>query len=170
PKPVREAMERYRRELDADPIGTWQRRRGERDLAVCVAAAEYLGVDAADIALTDSTTMGVGLLYGGLKVRGDQEILTTEHDHYSTHTALRFAAERSGARIVRAPLYERSSDATVEGIAGSMGDRIGPATRIVAVTWVHSKTGLRFPVRALAEVIGERNRGRDEADRILLCV
>jgi isopenicillin-N epimerase len=170
PRPVREALERYRRELDADPMGAWQRRRGERDLAVSVAAAEYLGVDAADIALTDSTTMGLGLLYGGLRVRQDQEILTTEHDHYSTHTSLRFSAERTGTRIVRAPLYQRSGAATVDEIVGSMAERITERTRIIAVTWVHSKTGLRFPVRALAEVVAGRNRGRDEADRILLCV
>jgi isopenicillin-N epimerase len=170
PRPVREAIDGYRRELDADPVGAWHRRRGERDLTVAVAAGEYLGADPADIALTDSTTMGLGLLYGGLRIRGDQEILTTEHDHYSTHTALRFSADRSGARVVRAPLYLRSSEATGEEMVESVASRITPATRAVAVTWVHSKTGLRFPVRALADAIAERNRGRDEDDRILLCV
>jgi hypothetical protein len=30
-------------------------------------------------------------------VRGDQEIVTTEHDHYSHHESIRHAAARSGS-------------------------------------------------------------------------
>ena len=41
-----------------------------------------------EVALTDSTTMGLGLLYGGLRVPAGHEVLTTEHDFYSTHQAL----------------------------------------------------------------------------------
>jgi isopenicillin-N epimerase len=45
-----------------------------------------------------------------------------------------------------------------------------PKTRIVAVTWVHSSTGLKLPIRAMAAAIAEANAGRDERDRALLCV
>ena len=48
------------------------------------------------LALTDSTTMGLGLLYGGLRLAPDEEVLTTEHDFYATHEALRLP-RRSGA-------------------------------------------------------------------------
>ena len=81
PKPVRDAIEMYRRALDANPIEYWFANVTESEAAVAAAAAHYLGVDPADIALTDSTTMGLGLLYSGLKLRANQEILTTTHDH-----------------------------------------------------------------------------------------
>ena len=53
------------------------------------------------IALTDSTTMGLGLLYTGLRLRAGDEVLTTEHDFYATHESLRLRAARDG--VDRAP-------------------------------------------------------------------
>jgi len=47
---------------------------------------------------------------------------------------------------------------------------ITPRTRAVGVTWVHSATGMRLPVRQIADVIKEANQKRDEADRVLLVV
>jgi selenocysteine lyase/cysteine desulfurase len=41
---------------------------------------------------------------------------------------------------------------------------------VVGVTWVHSSTGVRVPVREIAAVVEEANRGRDAADRVLLVV
>ena len=46
-----------------------------------LALAEYLGAQREEIALTPNTTTGLALLYNGLRIRADQEILTTEHDH-----------------------------------------------------------------------------------------
>jgi selenocysteine lyase/cysteine desulfurase len=170
PRPVRDAIETYRKRLDLNPIGEWEDHRHEHDARIAAAAADYLGVEPDDIAFTDSTTMGLGLLYSGLKIRRDQEVLTTEHDHYATWCSIMFAAQRSGVRTIQAPLYDKSWEATRDGVVESITSRITPATRIVAVTWVHSKTGLKFPVRALADAIKPLNEGRDDDDRILLCV
>ncbi|HXC65818.1 MAG TPA: twin-arginine translocation signal domain-containing protein, partial [Nitrospiraceae bacterium] len=62
PTPVRAAIERDRRGLDADPIGYWFEQEETQEAAVLRAAAAYLAVDPTEIALTDSTTMGLGLL------------------------------------------------------------------------------------------------------------
>ncbi|MGW7356875.1 aminotransferase class V-fold PLP-dependent enzyme [Streptomyces sp. NPDC054802] len=45
-----------------------------------------------------------------------------------------------------------------------------PNTRVVGITWVQSSTGLRMPVRAVAEVVRRANEGRSPADRCLLVV
>ena len=68
------------------------------------AAADYLAVDPTEIALTDSTTMGLTLC--SLTHAKASEILTTLHDHYATETSLRFRAERTGATIRQIPLYD----------------------------------------------------------------
>src|SRR3954453_9716356 len=47
---------------------------------------------------------------------------------------------------------------------------ISPATRVLALTWVHSSTGLKLPLRAITNAVGEPNWGRDEAARVLVCV
>ena len=170
PTPVREAIERHRAGLDADPIGYWFEHEEKQEARVLQAAAEYLGGNPTDIALTDSTTMGLGLLYGGLQLRSGQEILTTTHDHYSTETALRLRAERTGATVRQIPLYRALKTVSRDEIVESLRKGISPATRIVAVTWVHSSTGLKLPIHDMALAIQAINRSRDEQDRIIFCV
>ncbi len=170
PKPVREAIDRHRRALDENPIGYWLANVDRLEADVLAAAAQHLGVQPTDIALTDSTTMGLGLLYGGLRLREGQEILTTRHDHYSTEIALRQRAERTGATVRSIPLYGRIEAVTADEIVQSILKALTPRTRVVAVTWVHSSTGLKLPIRRIADALAEVNAKRDEADRVILCV
>ena len=134
------------------------------------AAAGYLGVEPTEIALTDSTTMGLGLLYGGLTLKRDQEILTTTHDHYSTETSLRLRAERTGATVRRISLYEDVRRASQESLVQTLAKEIRPQTRIVAATWVHSSTGLKLPIAEMARAIQKLNASRAEEDRVIFCV
>lgn len=166
PTPVREAIERHRAGLDSDPIGYWFEHGEKQEAKVLKASADYLGAHPTDIALTDSTTMGLGLLYGGLQLRNGQEILTTTHDHYSTETSLRLPAERTGAKVRQIPLYRSLKTVSRAEIVDSLRNGITPATRIVAVTWVHSSTGLKLPIHEMALAIQAVNRSRDEQDRI----
>ena len=62
PAPVREAIERHRRALDADPVAYLVENEERLTEASRAAAARYLGMHPAHVALTDSTTMGVGLI------------------------------------------------------------------------------------------------------------
>lgn len=170
PTPVRDAIDRHRAGLDADPIGYWFAHEEKQEAKVLQAAAHYLGASPTDIALTDSTTMGLGLLYGGLALRGGQEILTTTHDHYSTETSLRLRAERTGATVRQIPLYRSLKTISRDELVESLRTSLTPATRIVAVTWVHSSTGLKLPIQEMARAIHAINRSRDEQDRIIFCV
>lgn len=170
PTPVREAIERHRAGLDSDPIGYWYEHEEKQEAKVLQAAADYLSVSPTDIALTDSTTMGLGLLYGGLALRKGQEILTTIHDHYSTEISLRLRAERTGGAVRQIALYRSLKTVSRDEIVDSLRKGVTPATRIVAVTWVHSSTGLKLPIQEMAQAIQSINRSRGEQDRIIFCV
>jgi selenocysteine lyase/cysteine desulfurase len=161
PAAVRTAIEGHRRGLDANPSGYLHDRQAALEGATRGAAARHLGASADEIALTDSTTMGLGLLYGGLRLSEGDEILTTEHDFYATHEAIRLRAERTGAHVRRIALFQDIAGVSQEEIVESLVRSLRPNTRVVAVTWVHSSTGLKLPIRALAEAL----RGR-----ALLCV
>jgi selenocysteine lyase/cysteine desulfurase len=163
PGPVRRAIDRHRRGLDADPVGYLHRNGDALEAAVLRQASAYLRARPLDIALTDSTTMGLGLLYGGLRLGSAQEVLTTTHDFYATHEALRLAAERSGATVRRVPLYRDPARATEAEIVDSLLRAVGSGTAVVALTWVHSGTGVKLPVAKIAQAL--RDRGRP-----LLCV
>ncbi len=163
PKPVRDAIDAHRAGLDRDTEHYVQQHGDEED-ETRKAAAHYLDTDPGSIALTDSTTMGLGILYSGLKLRRGQEILTTEHDFYATTEALRLASERSGATVRRIRLYDEPSAANETEIVDRVRAAIRPQTRVVAVTWVHSGTGVRLPIPAIGEV-GRPGQRRPRARR-----
>src|SRR4051812_24333051 len=143
-EPVRAAIERHRRGLDAGAAAYLHEHQLGLEAAVAEAAASYLGVATGELAFTDSTTMGLGLVYSGLIDPGD-EVLTTTHDHYATYEALRLA----GATVRRVKLYDDPARATAGEMLSRLAAAITPRTRVVALTWVHSSTGVKVPVERL---------------------
>lgn len=158
PAPVRQAVERYRQALDRDPALVLAGPGGDLEEAVRTGAARYLGVRPEEVALTDSTTMGLGLLCGGIRLRPGEEVVTTAHDLYATHEALRLRARRDGVAVRRITLYRDPATASVDEIVEAVRRGLGGRTRVLAVTWVHSSTGVKLPLRELGQVVAEANR------------
>jgi isopenicillin-N epimerase len=170
PRPVREAIEEHRRGLDADPITYLEANDGPMKRAARDAAGRYLGIDGSQIALTDSTTMGVGLVYNSLRLREGQEILSTEEGYYVTHESIRQAAERSGATVRKMSLYDNIAEVSDDEMVSRIAEAIRSETRVLALTWVHSSTGLKLPAAQIGEVVRQANAERDEEDRVLFCL
>ena len=174
PAPVNEAIDHFRKKLDADPIWIEDAAFGESEgqpfQAVKKALAGYIGGEPDEICLTSNTTGALAMAYQGLSIRADQEVVTTEHDHYSHHESIRLAALRSGAAMRYVSLYEKAADARADDIVARIARSIGPKTRAVGVTWVASSTGVKLPISAIAEAVAKANRGRAAADRCLLIV
>jgi selenocysteine lyase/cysteine desulfurase len=166
PAVVRDAIASWRERLDTDPDAVLHE-AAQHDDEVRLAAADYLGVRPKEIALTDSTTMGLGLTYHGLRLRPGDHILTSTHDFYSTHESLRLAADQAGARVEHVALYDDPANASADQIVGRVRERLRPETRVVALTWVHSSTGVKLPVSAIAEAVAEANAGRDADERVV---
>lgn len=170
PKMVREAVQKHRDNFDANPVEYWESNFMTIENEVRAKAATYMDCAPEEIALTDSTTMGLAMLYSGLKLNAGHEILTTTHDHYSTERALEYAVARSGAGIKRVSLYTDPAKASVDEMVDVLRKGIEPKTKIVAITFVHSCTGVKTPVKQIAAMVKEQNSKRSEADRIYLCV
>lgn len=170
PKPVREAIERHRRGLDRDSVGYIDENIERFERAMRAAASSYMGVDADELAFTGSTTMGLGLVYTGFRLRPGQEILTDTRDHIVTTTSARYAAERSGATLRQAALYADPARVSVDEVVASVRGNLRPNTRLLAMTWVHSGTGVKMPVSRVAEVVAAHNRGKAPEERTILAV
>src|ERR687897_1030458 len=136
PRPGAGAIGGHRRGLQADADGYLEDHGQRLDRQARSAAAEYLGGDRGQVVFTRSTTDGLGLLYGGLRLREGQEVVTTTHDFYSTHEALRLRAERTGAKVRRITLYEDPAAVTSARLIESVRRGLGPRTRVLALTWV----------------------------------
>jgi len=170
PSKVRKAIETHRNGLDKNTLQYFQSQNRSNVNKVIEAAANYLECEPGEIALTESTTMGLAILYSGLKLKSGDDILTTTHDHYSTEKSLEFAAQRNGASIRRIPLYKNPANTSVEEVINNLKNAILPETRIVATTFVHSSTGVKLPIKEMSIVIKEVNDNRDESNRIYFCV
>ncbi|QHC94971.1 class V aminotransferase [Pseudomonas sp. R84] len=173
PKPVREAIEQHRAALDKNPglamdwdLGVIE----QREENVRVWAARYLQANAKQIALTGSTTEGLATIYGGAHVRADQEILTTVHEHYATHTILALRTERDGTRVRKIPLFKDVYSASKAEILANIDNAIRPETRVLGMCWVHSGSGLKLPIGEIGAIVDKHNRGRSDADRIVYVV
>ena len=175
PAPVRAAIDAFRQAIDDNPFlvverGMFESQAQNLQRKVREDVAAYLGGSQEEIALTPNTTTGLALVYHGLPLKPGDEVLVTRHDHYSHHEAIRFATERNGASVRRFALFDDASAATVGGIVSRVREAVRPATRVLGITWVHSSTGMRLPVRQIADALRELNRDRPPDERVLLGV
>ena len=174
PKPVAAEVEHFRKLIDADTV--WIERAAFSDAeghpfsVMKRSLADYIGGSSDELCLTSNATQALAMAYHGLRIRKDQEIVTTEHDHYSQHESIRFAAERSGCGVRYVSLYEDGAKANATEMVAHLERAITPKTRAVGVTWVHSCTGVKLPIPPIAEAVARANRGRANADRCLLIV
>lgn len=173
PRPVREAIERYRQQIDRNPglvmdwdlQETWKREGQVREWA-----GRYLKAAPAQIALTGSTSEGLAMIYGGIKVRADQEILTTVHEHYATEFSLDFRVRKEQTQVRKIRLFENANRVSTDEVLGNIQRNIRPNTRVLGMTWVQSGSGVKLPIGEIGKLVAEHNRNRDEQDRLLYIV
>jgi selenocysteine lyase/cysteine desulfurase len=173
PKPVREAIERHRAALDLNPglAMDWDLGSDEQlQENVRVWAGKYLQAKPGQIALTGSTTEGLAMIYGSVQVRPDQEILTTEHEHYSTRNILDFRSRRDGTRVRKLRLFDNPQSISLDQVLDTINRNIRPETRVLGMTWVHSGSGVKLPISAISRLVDEHNRQRDDKDRLIYVV
>ena len=109
PGPVLDAQRAWRDRLESEPV-----RFLARDLEGLLdearrEVASFLGADADGLAFVPNATTGVNAVLASLRFRPGDELLTTDHEYNATLNALRLAAERDGATVVRAEIPSRSA-------------------------------------------------------------
>ena len=161
PTPVQAAIEAYRRAIDRNPFhvvehGMFSDGADNIHQQVQAEIAQYLGARPHEVCLAGNTTTGLALVYQGLPLQAGDEVLCTTHDHYSHHEAIRLAIQRSGASMRKVPLFEDAAAATADALVDTLLKAVGPRTRVVGLTWVHSSSGIRLPIREIAAALRAR--------------
>lgn len=98
--------------------------------------AAALGCDAAEVALTGSTTDGVNTVLAGLDLGPGDEIVTSDEEHPGLLAPLGRVRRRHGVEIKVAPF-------------ASVAEAVSPATRLIACSHVSYVNGQVADVRAL---------------------
>lgn len=153
PRPVLDAQQGLREELEAQPMrfmaGLEQRLDGAR-----AALADFVGAEAEDLAFVPNATTGVNAVLRSLRLEPGDELLTTDHAYGACANALRFAAERAGASVVvaRVPFPLAEPAQVTEAIASAVTDR----TRLALIDHVTSPTALILPLEEIARALHAR--------------
>jgi isopenicillin-N epimerase len=168
PRPVREAIERHRDGFDENPALYFETHVATMEERLRMTAAAHLGCGRNDVAFVESTTAGLGMVASGVRL-GDGEILTTTHDHYALHESLRLRSSAdAGATIRKIALYDDAAAATPDEIVTRVVDAVGPRTRLIALTWVHSVNGIRLPLADIANAVRSHCHDRGWETPLLL--
>jgi L-cysteine/cystine lyase len=99
--------------------------------------ARWLGCEAADVALTTSTTAGVNVVVSALALRPGDEVVTSDEEHPGLLAPLALAARRRGIEVRVAPF-------------GSIAEAVSERTRLVACSHVSWVSGQVVDTAALA--------------------
>jgi L-cysteine/cystine lyase len=105
--------------------------------------AATICVPAENLALTASTTEGCNIVLSGLRLRPDDEIVTTDTEHFGLLGALR----ASGAAVRVAAVRTQPPEHALETILA----QVTPRTRLIAVSHVSWQTGNLLPIEEIQD-------------------
>ncbi len=154
PLVVRQAQQRWRDRLEAEPVDFMQRQLEPALERARQALADFVGADAEDLVFVPNATTGVSTVLASLPLQSGDELLVTDHAYNACRNALDVAARRHGARVVvaRVPFPLASLEQVDEAVLSAAGRR----TRLVLLDAVTSPTGLVLPVARLVAALAER--------------
>jgi L-cysteine/cystine lyase len=108
--------------------------------------AVLLGVGPELVAVTRSTTDGCNAVLAGLRLGPEDEVVTTDHEHFGLLGPL----AASGARIVPVHVRDRPAGDALELLLGA----VTPRTRLIAAQHVSWTTGHVLPLLEVREATG----------------
>jgi isopenicillin-N epimerase len=143
PVAVFDEYQRWQRELEREPtdflarrLGTWFREEPGSSLIdeARASLAAFLGARAQDLVFVPNATAGLNAAIRSLRIRPEEEVLTTKHEYGAIIRTLAF---------IRANVVRCEPDEIVS--------QIGLRTRAVLVSHITSPTALRLPVEEVCE-------------------
>jgi isopenicillin-N epimerase len=129
---VFDEYQRWQRQLEREPTNFFTRRYEDELWEARVALASFLGATANDLVFTPNATSALNAVIRSLRIRPEEEILTTKHEYGAVLRTLGF---------IRANVVQVEPEELVENIS--------IRTRAIVVSHVTSPTALMLPVEEI---------------------
>ena len=117
------------------------------------ALASFLHVTPAELTLTQNTTEGQNIIINGLDWKPGDEVITFSLEHNSVLVPCYYLERRHGTITKLLPL---SPDEEQESIVAKVEAAITPRTKLIFMSHVQFKSGLRMPVEKLQKLAQEK--------------
>lgn len=154
PVPVLQKQNEYRKQMEAEPV-RYVLRKLEDDLWKSKESlAGFVGAKAADIAFVNNATVGVNTVLNSLPFNEGDELITTNHGYGACNNAMKWFAEKAGAKMVIAEVPFPVS--TPEEVTAAVLRSVTPRTRLVMIDHITSPTGIIFPVKEMVAALKEK--------------
>ncbi|MCR9245533.1 MAG: aminotransferase class V-fold PLP-dependent enzyme [bacterium] len=158
PRLVQQARQRYLEVCEQNPAHymwdePWQelRENARRQLA------QFVGCEAAELAITHNTTEGFNLLAQGLPLTADDEVLFSSWNHPGASICWQHAGERRGFTVRRFELPVASArDMTPAELIERHIAQCTDRTRVAVLPHVDNLVGCRTPLRELTAALRAR--------------
>jgi len=154
PKPVLRLQDRFRAEMEAEPVQFLWRRYEQRLEPARQELARFVGAKSKDLVFVTNATAGVNAVARSLNLRRGDEVLTTDLDYNACHNVLAEVVRRAGAKLViaKVPFPINSADEITAAILQSVTRR----TRLVLLDHVTSNTAVIFPIEPIIRELEAR--------------
>ncbi len=154
PKVVLQRQSELRALLEAEPVRFLSHALEPMLDAARARLATFLGAQAEDLAFVPNATAGVNAVLRSLPLAPGDELVTTNHGYNACTNALRFVAERAGARVVTAHLpFPLEGDGQA---VGAVLAAVTPKTKLALFDHVTSPTASVLPVATLVAELERR--------------
>ncbi len=154
PRPVLEEQDRFRAQLESQPVRFMVRELEPALDAARERVAAFVGAAPQDLVFVGNATEGVNTVLASLDLEPDDEVLITDHGYNACNNAARYWAERQGAQVTVAsvPVPLAGPEAVVDAVLSA----VTASTRLAIVDHVTSPTGIVFPAAELVKALRAR--------------
>jgi isopenicillin-N epimerase len=154
PRPVLDAQQRLREELEAEPVRFLSRELESRAALAREALGAFIGADPDDLAFVPNATTGVNTVLRSLRFAAGDEIVATDHGYNACLNAAEVVAAAAGARVVVARVpFPLTAESDVTDAVMAL---VTPRTRLALLDHITSPTGLVFPLSRLVADLAAR--------------
>ena len=154
PRAVSDRVSELTRDIDHDCSfqnrGKFGRLREEARTAV----AAQLGVTPDEVALVRNTSEANNIVNAGIPLGPGDEVVLWDQNHPTNHVAWEVRAARHGFSVRRVGVPKHPQ--TEEDLAAPFVDALRPETRVLAITHVSNVSGIRLPIRRIADTVHAR--------------
>lgn len=149
PKPVFETYQKFQLELEQQPVEFIVEKAPQYLKNSRIALGKYLNSHENDLVCITNPSYGVNLIAKNMKLKSDDEILTTDIEYGACDRTWDYYCKKSGAKYVRQktnfPLNSKEEfvDEFLKGINSN--------TKLIFISHITSSTALRLPVEEICQ-------------------
>jgi isopenicillin-N epimerase len=154
PSPVLKVQQQFRDLMEKEPVHFFVRELPKLMDGARAVLAAFVGAETEDLAFVSNVTAGVNAVLSSLPFQEGDELLTTDQEYNACRNTLHYAALRSRARVVVAPVpFPVTSP---EDVLRSLLSRVTSRTKLALVDHITSQTGMVFPIARIVSELQKR--------------